>query len=265
MAGWNDLNESSILQQLKDGTAKFELVNSPVSPISTQIFSSPFRREKCSTLFFAKIGSFFGGGGGGAAGGDTGGGGTSPAMKKVERFSVRKVTGDGRCLFRALVKGMAINKGIGLSQWQERNDADELRMAVKEVICGSGKERRQYEEALIAITVEESLPRIYHSHAFDYCLMDEDNIWDGFKALDIDIVPLQCLMVITSFQVLSKLCRQPIVVYIPEHEHNLGGWGGGFIPIAEYGDEFRKSSKNGEPRKAVKLLYSGKNHYDLLV
>ncbi|XP_026427328.1 OTU domain-containing protein At3g57810-like [Papaver somniferum] len=242
MAGWNDLNESSILQQLKDGTAKFELVNSPVSPISTQIFSSPFRREKCSTLFFAKIGSFFGGGGGGAAGGDTGGGGTSPAMKKVERFSVRKVTGDGRCLFRALVKGMAINKGIGLSQWQERNDADELRMAVKEVICGSGKERRQYEEALIAITVEESLPR--------YCQRIEgSDFWGGESEL----------------LVLSKLCRQPIVVYIPEHEHNLGGWGGGFIPIAEYGDEFRKSSKNGEPRKAVKLLYSGKNHYDLLV
>ncbi|KAI3833124.1 hypothetical protein MKX03_019065 [Papaver bracteatum] len=242
MAGWKDSNESSILQQLKDGTAKFELVNSPVSPVSTQSFSSPFRREKCSTLFFAKIGSFFGGGGGGAAGGDTGGGGMSPAMKKVERFSVRKVTGDGRCLFRALVKGMAINKGIGLSQWQERNDADELRMAVKEVICGSGKERRQYEEALIAITVEESLPR--------YCQRIEgSDFWGGESEL----------------LVLSKLCRQPIVVYIPEHEHNRGGWGGGFIPIAEYGDEFRKSSKNGEPRKAVRLLYSGKNHYDLLV
>lgn len=242
MAGWKDSHESSILQQLKDGTAKFELVNSPVSPISTQSFSSPFRREKCCTLFFAKIGSFFGGGGGGAAAGDTGGGGMSPAMKKVERFSVRKVTGDGRCLFRALVKGMAINKGIGLSQWQERNDADELRMAVKEVICGSGKERRQYEEALIAITVEESLPR--------YCQRIEgSDFWGGESEL----------------LVLSKLCRQPIVVYIPEHEHNRGEWGGGFIPIAEYGDEFRESSKNGKPRKAVRLLYSGKNHYDLLV
>jgi hypothetical protein len=26
------------------------------------------------------------------------------AMKKLERFSVQKVTGDGRCLFRALVR-----------------------------------------------------------------------------------------------------------------------------------------------------------------
>lgn len=34
---------------------------------------------------------------------------------------------------------------------------DLLRMAVKEIICDNGNERRQYEEALIAITVEESL------------------------------------------------------------------------------------------------------------
>lgn len=37
--------------------------------------------------------------------------------------------------------------------------ADELRMAVKEVICDSSNERRQFEEALISITVEESLKR----------------------------------------------------------------------------------------------------------
>ena len=38
-------------------------------------------------------------------------------------------------------------------------NADELRMAVKEVICDNDKERRQYEAALVAITVEESLKR----------------------------------------------------------------------------------------------------------
>lgn len=32
-------------------------------------------------------------------------------------------------------------------------------MAVKEVICENDNERRQYEEALIAITVDESLKR----------------------------------------------------------------------------------------------------------
>lgn len=42
-------------------------------------------------------------------------------------------------------------------------------------------------------------------------------------------------------------------------------WGNGFIPIAEYGSEFSKQSKKGKQRMPVRLLYSGKNHYDLLV
>lgn len=37
--------------------------------------------------------------------------------------------------------------------------ADELRMAVKEVICDNENERFKHEEALIAITVDESLKR----------------------------------------------------------------------------------------------------------
>ncbi|KAK1298447.1 hypothetical protein QJS10_CPB14g00807 [Acorus calamus] len=65
--------------------------------------------------------------------------------------------------------------------------------------------------------------------------------------------------------VLSKLCCQPIIVYIPEHEHTTVSRGNRFIPIAEYGAEFGKPKKNKKPRQAVKLLYSGSNHYDLLV
>ncbi|KAF8394952.1 hypothetical protein HHK36_018891 [Tetracentron sinense] len=228
MAG-KPLNEI-LLEQLKDGIAQFELVSSPVSPISStkfNRFSSPLIGDS-SHRFFARIGPPLGG--------------VSPAMKKLEHYSVQKVTGDGRCLFRALVKGMAINKGIGLSPREERDDADELRMAVKEVICESDKERRQYEEALVAITVEESLKR--------YCQrIERSDFWGGESEL----------------LVLSKLCCQPIIVYIPEHEHGKGGWGTGFIPIAEYGAEFGKASRKGRSRNAVRLLYSGKNHYDLLV
>ncbi|XP_073261484.1 OVARIAN TUMOR DOMAIN-containing deubiquitinating enzyme 3 isoform X2 [Populus alba] len=166
----------------------------------------------------------------------------SHSMKKVEHYSVQKVTGDGRCLFRSLVKGMAFNKGISLNPREERNNADELRMAVKEVICDSKEERKQYEEAVIAITVDESLKR--------YCQrIQRPDFWGGESEL----------------LVLSRLCNQPIIVYIPEHEHAGGGWGSGFIPIAEYGAEFQKGSWKGKPRKAVRLLYSGKNHYDLLV
>ncbi|XP_050214349.1 OVARIAN TUMOR DOMAIN-containing deubiquitinating enzyme 3 [Mercurialis annua] len=224
------VNENNILHQLKNGTAQFEVISSPVPSISTSnsfAFPSPFFGDQ-SHRFFARIGASLGTG--------------SPAMKKVEKHSVHKVTGDGRCLFRALVKGMALNKGLLLNSRQERDDADDLRMAVKEVLCNSGKESRQYEDALIAITVDESLKR--------YCQrIGRPDFWGGESEL----------------LVLSKLCSQPIIVYIPEHEHTRGGWGSGFIPIAEYGTEFRKGVKKGKPRKAVKLLYSGKNHYDLLV
>uniref|UniRef100_A0A0V0HM34 Ubiquitin thioesterase OTU n=1 Tax=Solanum chacoense TaxID=4108 RepID=A0A0V0HM34_SOLCH len=154
---------------------------------------------------------------------------------------------------------MAFNKGVKLHPRDERDDAgnygfhilcdlkkillihwDELRMAVKEAICDDEKERLKYEEALVAITVEESLRR--------YCQrIGRSDFWGGESEL----------------LVLSKLCCQPIMVYIPEQEH--GGRGSGFIPIAEYGAEFRKGSKNRKARKVVRLLYSGRNHYDLLV
>lgn len=216
-------SNEKLLQQLKEGTAKFELLS---SPICTNKFSFPLLSDT-SHRFFARIGPPLGGGG-------------SPAMKKVEHYTVQRVTGDGRCMFRALVKGLAMNKGISLSSREERDDADDLRMAVKEVICESDKERRQYEEALVAITVDESLKR--------YCQrIERSDFWGGESEL----------------LVLSKLCRQPVIVYIPEQEHM--GRGTGFIPIAEYGSEFSKASKKSKPRTAVKLLYSGKNHYDLLV
>ncbi|XP_059647142.1 OVARIAN TUMOR DOMAIN-containing deubiquitinating enzyme 3 [Cornus florida] len=224
-------SNETILEQLKHGLAEFELVSSPVPSVSShKLRTHPTKFFTDNThRVFARIGPPLGG--------------ASPAMKKVERYSVQKVTGDGRCLFRALVKGMAFNKGIALGPREERDDADELRMAVKEVICDSNKERQQYEEALVAITVEESLKR--------YCQrIGRPDFWGGESEL----------------LVLSKLCCQPITVYIPESEHTRGGWSSGFIPIAEYGAGFGKGSRKGkQPRKVVKLLYSGKNHYDLLV
>lgn len=39
------------------------------------------------------------------------------------------------------------------------SSTDELRMAVKEVICNDPKEREKYKEAIVAITVDESLKR----------------------------------------------------------------------------------------------------------
>lgn len=46
-----------------------------------------------------------------------------------------------------------------LSIFTRKTHADELRMAVKEVLCENEKERRQYKDALMAITVDEPLQR----------------------------------------------------------------------------------------------------------
>uniref|UniRef100_A0A7N0R8Q9 Ubiquitin thioesterase OTU n=1 Tax=Kalanchoe fedtschenkoi TaxID=63787 RepID=A0A7N0R8Q9_KALFE len=217
----------TILEQLKHGSARFEIVSDTFSFGDVDVSQATTSFMGKGGGFFARIGAFV----------------ESSAMRKLEHFTVQKVTGDGRCMFRALVKGMAANRGVVLSPREEREDADELRMAVKEVICDNDKERSQYEEALIAITVDESLNR--------YCQrIKRPDFWGGESEL----------------LVLSKLLCQPIIVYIPEHEHSKVGWGSsGYIPIAEYGTEFKKGSKRGKPKKVVRLLYSGRNHYDLLV
>ncbi|CAK9236416.1 unnamed protein product [Sphagnum troendelagicum] len=230
----------TVLSELANGTAFFEYVetndddgffNGPFASISSAFAD----RGKKKSLFFARIGA--------SQGTVQARQGTSQAMKKVEHYTVRKVTGDGRCMFRALVQGMATNKGLGLNPTEEQQEADQLRFAVMDAICRSDNRRHLYEEALIAITLEESLKR--------YCQrIPNSNFWGGESEL----------------LVLSRMCLQPIIVYIPEAEARRGGkWGTGFIPIAEYGREYLKPGKNRKPRKPVRLLYSGSNHYDLLV
>ncbi|KAJ0671516.1 putative OTU domain, papain-like cysteine peptidase superfamily, ubiquitin thioesterase OTU1/2/3 [Helianthus annuus] len=173
-------SNGAILEDLRTGLAEFELVSSPVTTIATRSSVQSVFVTDLTHRFFARIGQQLE---------------VSPALSKVESFRVHRVTGDGRCMFRALVKGMAMNKSLTLSPREERDNADELRMAIKEVLCENAKERHQYEEAIIAITVEESLKR--------YCQrIGRPDFWGGESEL----------------LVLSKLCRQPIVVYIPEHE-----------------------------------------------
>lgn len=222
------LSNATILEQLRNGNAQFELVSSAVASISTtNPTANPINllHNYSSSRFFARVGPPLGG---------------APSSSiKVEHYAVQKVAGDGRCMFRALVKGMARNKGVTLTPKQERDDADELRAAVKEVICENENERRQYQEAVIAITVDEPLHRYCHR-------IGRSDFWGGESEL----------------LVLSKLCQHQIIVYIPETEHKGGKWGSGFIPIAEYG---AISSRKKQPRRIVRLLYSGRNHYDLLV
>eukprot|EP00271_Cylindrocystis_brebissonii_P008584 TRINITY_DN22973_c0_g1_i2.p1 TRINITY_DN22973_c0_g1~~TRINITY_DN22973_c0_g1_i2.p1 ORF type:complete len:275 (+),score=36.70 TRINITY_DN22973_c0_g1_i2:218-1042(+) len=171
-------------------------------------------------------------------------GASSRAAKKTEYYGVVKVTGDGRCMFRALVRGMALNKGEELGGFEETDEADQLRMAVADALCRNDARRVKYEEALIAITVDESLNR--------YCeRVQRSDFWGGEAEL----------------LVLSRMCSQPITVYIPESLATYGSskWSTGFIPIQEYGSEFVKGNKERKGRAPVRLLFNGSNHYDLLV
>ncbi|KAF7054518.1 hypothetical protein CFC21_062180 [Triticum aestivum] len=194
-------SNATLLARLGEGTARFELLEDPAPAPAPPVWT----RLHC----FARIGSSLRGG-------------WSAALNKVEHYGVQRVTGDGRCMFRALAKGMAKTRGIPLTPREEVQDADDLRLAVKEVICDNQTERQKYEEAIIAITVDESLKR--------YCQrIRRPDFWGG------------------------------------ESELLYRGRGNGFIPIAEYGLEFTKDSKEGKKRVPVRLLYSGKNHYDLLI
>uniref|UniRef100_A0A0D6R5W0 Ubiquitin thioesterase OTU n=1 Tax=Araucaria cunninghamii TaxID=56994 RepID=A0A0D6R5W0_ARACU len=225
----------TLVEEVRNGTASFAIVSGSVPRLPAFAFAcisaaatSTANARQRESLFFARM--------------ESPRQGTPPALKKIEHYAVQKVRGDGRCMFRSLVRGMAANKGISLTSREEEEDADELRMAVRESLCANDKERRAYEEALIAITVEESLKR--------YCQRIEyPDFWGGESEL----------------LVLSKMCSQPIIVYIPESEAKQGKWGTGFIPIAEYGVEFMKPSKQSKARKPVRILYSGGKHYDLLI
>jgi len=64
------------------------------------------------------------------------------------RYSVIPITGDGRCLFRAVVRGRAIDEGYDLLEDLERKEADRLRCLVSETM------RRQAVDFAAACIVE---------------------------------------------------------------------------------------------------------------
>eukprot|EP00250_Pteridium_aquilinum_P011398 c20038_g1_i2 orf=187-870(+) len=223
-----------LMKDLADGTATFELRSQKKerqdgSLFASKSFASLSNREEPDQCF-ARIGSLQRA--------------TPPFAKKLEHYAIQKVKGDGRCMFRALALGRAFNEGHRLSTNEEQNQADDLRMKVKDALCSCEKNRQKYEEALIAITIDESLKR--------YC---ERIRYPGFWGGESELL------------VLSRMYKQPIIVYIPEHETKRSGslWGTGFIPIAEYGLEFLKATKEAAACKPIRLLFSGSNHYDLLV
>ena len=140
-------------------------------------------------------------------------------------------------MFRALALGLAAIKGDNMTSGEEERQADQLRLAVAESLCRTPEKRKNFSEAVMAISYEYGLEK--------YCKrILEPAFWGGEPEL----------------LVLSRLIRRPIVVYIHASQAR-NAEGSGFVSIQTYGEEFSKEGK----RKAVKLLYNGENHYDLLI
>eukprot|EP00803_Ostreobium_quekettii_P011548 evm.model.scf_418.6 EVM.evm.TU.scf_418.6 scf_418:33840-36840(-) len=78
----------------------------------------------------------------------------------IEQLRVKRVRGDGRCLFRALAQGVARHKGIFLSPVKEEMEADNLRMAVREALCTTKEKRQPFRDVIKGIEqLEDPMPR----------------------------------------------------------------------------------------------------------
>ncbi|QDZ19378.1 OTU-like cysteine protease [Chloropicon primus] len=170
---------------------------------------------------------------------------TGPVMAsrnaKAERFKVFQVMGDGRCMFRALVIGLALTKGKFVSKRSEEAEADTLRIAAAEALCRSARIQDRYADSAFTVKSE-------YGSVDNYCeLVKTPDFWGGNAEL----------------MVLSDMLEQPIVVYRPEREAR--GKGKGFVPYVYYGTEYLRETAKGKVKKPVNLLYSKGNHYDLLV
>jgi len=141
------------------------------------------------------------------------------ALEGLRKVVVR---GDGRCLFRAIARGIAHLEGRSLSETMERRDADALRMAAHQQICV--KRRTEFEKG-----------GLIEGNMATYCdSMRHPSFYGGEPEM----------------YVLSDLLRRPIWVYLERSR-------GQFTRIVEYGATFRTA--------AVRVLYNGVNHYDMLV
>ena len=172
-------------------------------------------------------------------------------------LGIRIIKGDGKCMFRALARGMARNKGVVLSPEDETRDADTLRLAVRDALCRSDERRQVFQEAVTSVEVAEGgIPK--------YCArLNDAGFWGG----EVELM------------VVSRLLQVPIYVYRSSKEagvEKLVGYG--FAPIVKYGEQYAgvSASADGDDnesraaggvggRKPVNLLYREGNHYDLLV
>lgn len=156
-------------------------------------------------------------------------------------YKVHKIVGDGKCMFRATVRSLAMNKGVFLRPPDEQDEADKLRMACHDALCRTSHRRKEFPDATKQILFG------YGDHD-EYCRqLAKPSFWGG----EVEMM------------VISKMLKIPIFVYTSDLETK--GRGSGFSVIAKFGEKFVKKQGSKPGRRPVRLLYTGGNHYDLLV
>jgi len=147
------------------------------------------------------------------------------AVLDSRHVRLTRIKGDGRCLFRALARGLAANEDRKLTESMERQDADFLRGCAYKVIC---VQRR--DEFRSNMVIEGNIDSYCHA-------MKSPSFYGGEAEM----------------LVLSELLQKPIGVFLQAQP-------GKFQKIIEYGEQFR--NKNEKP---IRVLYNGHNHYDVLL
>ena len=163
----------------------------------------------------------------------------TPSGVKGKRWRLYKVKPDGKCMFRALAQGLARHKGDFLATDSEEIEADQLKLAVSDILCENPARRKDFQDAT---------HNVEHGGTGDasfaaYCRrIKTEGFWGGAAELSA----------------LSQLLKVPITVYQPEPT-------AGYEPIVVYGQQWSIPKAGGKYRRMINLLYSSGNHYDLLV
>lgn len=159
------------------------------------------------------------------------------------RFKVHKIIGDGRCMFRATVRSLALHKGVFLRSREEMEEAEQLRQACHEALCRTSQRSKDFPDARKQILYGYGDIRQYCSQ------LARPTFWGG----EVEMM------------VISKMLKIPIFVYTPTDESKTDGIQETFKITAKFGEKYlaRRSGQHG--RLPVNLLYTGGNHFDLLI
>lgn len=139
------------------------------------------------------------------------------------------VRGDGRCLYRAIAKGLASSEGRRLSENLERADADALRNMAWKAIC-------------VDRTKEFASKNVIEGSLTTYCRQMRAPTFYGGEA---------------EMLALADELKVPIRVYL-----DLGGE---LKNIVTYGKKYGKKSSRTGRDVDVRVLYANGNHYDVLL